>query len=63
MSNNNSAEDDDSFDDNIDLGEDFEDIDSKESVGDSFDARRRLEEVLENKALERLINGDFYGED
>ena len=62
MNDSNSAEDEDSFDDDIDIDE-FEDIDNTDggvSVVDTYDARRRLEEILEAKALERLINGDFY---
>jgi len=46
--------------DDIDTFGDYEDIESEESIFDGFDARRRLEQVLEDKALERLINGDFY---
>jgi hypothetical protein len=55
----NSEEDEDDFDE-IDIDEDYEDIDHKVSTADNFDARRRLEQVLEDKALERLINGDLY---
>ena len=43
----------------IDIEDDFEDIDSVDSVLEAFDARRRLENVLEDKALERLLKGDF----
>ena len=46
--------------DDIDTFGYYEDIESEESIFDGFDARRRLEQVLEDKALERLINGDFY---
>lgn len=60
MSNNNSADEEDSFDEDIDMDEDFNDIESKQGIVENFDARRRLEEHLDNKALERLINGDFY---
>ena len=59
VSKTNSAEED-SFDDDIEVDDDFEDIDAKPVVVDNFDARRRLEEMLEDKALQRLINGDFY---
>ena len=43
----------------IDIEDDFEDFDSVDSVLEAFDARRRLENVLEDKALERLLSGDF----
>ena len=43
----------------IDIEDDFEDFDSVDSVLEAFDARRRLENVLEDKALERLLKGDF----
>ena len=46
--------------DDIDTFGDYDDIESEESIFDGFDVRRRLEQVLEDKALERLINGDFY---
>ena len=39
--------------DAIDSFDDFEDVETEESILDDFDARRRLEKVLENKALER----------
>ena len=54
-----SSVDDDDIDD-IDTFDDFEDIEGEASILDDFDARRRLEKVLEDKALERLIHGDFY---
>ena len=43
----------------IDIDDDYEDIDSVDSLLEAFDARRRLENVLEDKALERLLKGDF----
>lgn len=61
MSKNNSTDEDegDAFDE-IEIDGDYEDIDTGVSVAAAFDARRRLEQLLEEKALERLINGDFY---
>ena len=53
----NVEDDDDDID--IDGEDDYEDIDSVDSVIEAFDARRRLENVLEDKALERLLNGDY----
>lgn len=50
---------DDGDDIDIDGEDDYEDIDSVDSVIEAFDARRRLENVLEDKALERLLNGDY----
>lgn len=60
MSSNNSADNEDSFDDDIGTGNDFDELESSTGVVERFDARRRLEEVLEAKALERLIKGDFF---
>jgi len=54
--------DDDDIDD-IDAYDDFEDIDDEDLVLDDVDARRRLEKVLEDRELERLIYGDFYDGD
>ncbi len=53
----NVEDDDDDID--IDGEDDYEDIDSVDSVIEAFDARRRLENVLEDKALERLLSGDY----
>jgi len=39
---------------------DYEIIEKVTSAKENAEARRRLERVLEDKALERLINGDFY---
>jgi hypothetical protein len=50
---------DDGDDIDIDGEDDYEDIDSVDSVIEAFDARRRLENVLEDKALERLLSGDY----
>lgn len=49
--------------DDIDIYDDYDDIESEESILDDIDARRRLEKVLEDKALERMIYGDFYDGD
>ena len=49
--------------DDTDIFDDFADVESEENILDDFDARRRLEKVLEDKALERLIYGDFYDGD
>lgn len=57
-----SSVDDDGLDD-IDTFDDFEDVRDDEIILDGFDARRRLENVLEDKALERMIYGDFYDGD
>ena len=51
--------DDDVDDIDIDMEDDYEDIDSIDNVIEAIDARRRLENMLEDKALERLLNGDF----
>ncbi len=50
---------DDGDDIDIDGEDDYQDIDSVDSVIEAFDARRRLENVLEDKALERLLSGDY----
>lgn len=47
----------------IDTYDDYDDIEGEESLLDDIDARRRLEKVLEDKALERMIYGDFYDGD
>ncbi|MDH5471919.1 MAG: hypothetical protein OEY87_03195 [Gammaproteobacteria bacterium] len=40
--------------------EDFDEIDDKEIIlKDYSDARRRLEQIREDKELERLIRGEF----
>lgn len=57
-----SSVDDDDIDD-IDTFDDFEDVKDEEIMLDGIDARRRLEKVLEDKELERLIYGDFYDSD
>lgn len=49
--------------DDIDTYDDYEDIEGEENILDGIDARRRLENVLEDKALERMIYGDFYDSD
>ena len=53
-------EDDESYDDIDEIDEEYEDIESRISVTANLDARRRLEQVLEDRALERLIKGDAY---
>jgi len=58
--NKKSVKDDsDTFDD-IEEPDDREVIESIISTKYSSEARRRLEKILEDKALDRLINGDFY---
>ena len=47
----------------IGIYDDYDDIESEECFLDDIDARRRLERVLEDKALERIIYGDFYDGD
>ena len=60
MAKKNSVEDDsDTFDD-IETLDDCEVVESITGKKENYEARRRLEKVLEDKALERLINGDFY---
>ena len=54
MTKKNNVEDDDSTYD------DGEIIESITSAKGNSKARRQLEKILEDKALERLINGDFY---
>lgn len=59
MAKENNVEDDsDTFDDIEEL-DDGEDIENITSAKDNSETRRRLEKILEDKALERLINGDF----
>lgn len=53
-------EDDEPYDDLDEIDEEYEDIESKISAVVNVDARRRLEKFLDDKALERLINGDPY---
>ena len=44
-----------------DLIDDFEDLDIDEALSTShFDVRRRLEQIREDKELDRLINGNKY---
>ena len=65
-----SVDDDDDLDLDLNLNlngigtyDDYDDIESEESLLDDIDARRRLERVLEDKALQRMIFGDFYDGD
>jgi hypothetical protein len=55
--------DDDDFDeeaDDDDMLDDYEDVENAPvSFKDSSAARRRLEQLKEEKALERLLKGDF----
>jgi len=52
--------DDDDFDEDTEIHDDYEDIEIKPPVfKDSAAARRRLEQLREEKALERLLKGDF----
>ena len=44
----------------VKLSDDCEIIEKVTGTKDNSEARRRLEKVLEDKALERLINDDFY---
>jgi hypothetical protein len=55
-----SVEDDNGTIDDIETHDSREIIEKVTSAKDASEARRRLEKVLEDKALERLINGDFY---
>lgn len=53
---------DDDFDDESDdeMLDDFEQVEIRQiSFKDSAAARRRLEQIKEEKALERLLKGDF----
>lgn len=50
----------DSVEDDIETHDDCEIMEKVTSAKDASEARRRLEKVLEDKALERLISGDFY---
>ena len=43
--------------------DDYDDIEGEESLLDDIDAKHRLERVLEDKALQRMIYGDFYDGD
>ena len=60
MAKKDSVEDDNGVFDDIETPDDCEIIEKVISAKDNSEARRRLEKVLEDKALERLINGDFY---
>jgi len=56
---NTAEEDGDSFD-NDETPDDFDDIENKPvSLKDSAVARRRLEQVMEERALERLLKEDY----
>ena len=55
-----SVEDDNDAFDDIETRDDCEIIEKVTGTKDNSEARRRLEKVLEDKALERLINDDFY---
>ncbi|MFC1589544.1 PA3496 family putative envelope integrity protein [Pseudomonadota bacterium] len=56
------AIDDEAFDDVDDeMPEDQEEIENKEITAKTqSDARRRVEQLREEKALERLLNDDYY---
>ncbi|MCW9014518.1 MAG: hypothetical protein OQL06_12105 [Gammaproteobacteria bacterium] len=44
-----------------DIPDDFEKVETRQSLlKRSSDARRKLEQLLENRELERLINGESY---
>ena len=60
MAKKDSVEDDDGAFDGIETSDDCEIIEKVTSTKDNSETRRRLEKVLEDKALDRLINGDFY---
>lgn len=49
---------DDDFDSDMEMLDDFEDIDEALSIN-FVDARRRLEQLREDRELERLINGGY----
>ena len=55
------TDDDDDFEGDDEMLDEYEeDLDSKPVIfRDSAAARRRLEQIKEEKALERLLNGDF----
>jgi hypothetical protein len=55
----NTGDDDSDPFDFIETSDDCEDVECATSVKDNTEARRRLEKILEDKALERLINDDF----
>ena len=59
MARKNTADGDSDTFDFIETPDDCEDLESTTSVKDNTEARRRLEKILEDKALERLINDDF----
>jgi len=58
----NSVNDDDSVvpDDATDMIDEYEEMETKHDLIDSYEARRRLEKIMEEKELQRLISGDFY---
>jgi len=49
--------------DDTNINGDSEIIENDERMPVDNDARRRLENILEDRALERLVNGDFYDYD
>ena len=61
MSKKSNVDDDDI--DDIDAYDDYDGIEDEDLVSDDVDARRRLEKVLEDRELERLIYGDLYDGD
>ena len=63
MVNEDGVEDDDSTFDDIEIFDDREILGKITKVKHNSEARRRLENVLEDKVLERLINDDFYDQD
>ena len=60
MVKKSSVKDDSSTFDDIETSDNYEVIESITSKKDNYEVRRRLENVLEDKALERLLNSDFY---
>ena len=58
--NKNSEENDDDLDEIEVIEDEYDVVESSDSIVESFDARRRLEKVLDDKALDRLINGNYY---
>jgi hypothetical protein len=49
--------------DGIGLYDDYEDLESEDIILDDIDVRRRLERILEDKALERMIYGELHDSD
>ncbi|MCG6939272.1 MAG: hypothetical protein LJE83_14015 [Gammaproteobacteria bacterium] len=61
MTKKNSTDNDDDFEDidNDDFYDEFDELDFKKSSPKSSNARRRHEQLKEDRRLERMINGDM----